>query len=125
MAASVYDQLYVYLDGNLLMENVSLSIDLEGDDQDVLTIAKGWAGQTPSPKKTMAQLANVIPPEGQEVDAWKASLLSEKHKMRFQSAATGKTLESEGFIRKPKIAAGVGKTADQNFEFHGTPGLWQ
>ncbi len=125
MPASVYDQLFVDLDGALLMENVTLAIDLEGDDQDVLTIAKGWAGQTPSPKKTMIQLGNVIPPEGQEVDAWKATLLSEKHKIRVTSGATGKSLVSEGFIRKPKISAGVGKTADQSFEFHGTPGLWQ
>ena len=120
----VYDQVYVFKDGGLLQENVSIEITLEGDDQDVMTIAKGFAGQSPSPKKVMATLNNVCPPKGQEVDAFEASLLSTVVTMKFQFAASGKSLTSKGFIRKPKIGGGVGKTVDQTFEFHGGPGKW-
>jgi hypothetical protein len=125
MSAQVYDQLYIFWNGDLLQENTSAEIDLDGDDQDVLTIPKGWAGQTPSPKKTMVRLGNVVPPTGQEVDAWEYALTSKKGTMRVTSGATGKSITSEGFIRKPKLSAGVGKNVDQNFEFHGTPAGWK
>ena len=122
---SVYGQYYVRWNGVLLQENHQLEITLEGDDQDVFTLVKGWSGQTPSPKKVMAALTNVVPPEGQEVDAFFEAITSSKGEMRFEESNTGRTLISQGFIRKAKISGGVGKTAEQSFEFHGGPGIFQ
>ncbi len=123
--AILYDQIYVQADGNLLVELTEIEMSLDGDDQDVFTIAKGWSGQTPSPKKVMATLTNVVPALGQEVDAFEKSLTSKKVKMRFQFGGNGKALSSEGFLRKPKLSAGVAKSVTQTFEFHGGPGTWK
>lgn len=124
-SVSLYDQFYVFADGSLLVENQTIELSLESDDQDVMTIVKGFAGQTPSPKKIMASFQNVIPSEGFEFDAMAYQLYSTPTTFRFQSAATGKSLISTGFIRKAKVSAGVGKTTEQTFEFHGGPGLFQ
>ena len=120
----IYEQVYVSKDGALLVELTEIELSLDGDDQDVFTIAKGWSGQTPSPKKVMASLTNVVPTNGQEVDAFEAALLSKEVKMKFQFGGSGKSLTSKGFLRKPKISAGVAKTVTQTFEFHGGPGKW-
>jgi hypothetical protein len=97
---------------------------LESDDQDVLTIVKGFAGQTPSPKKTVASLKNVVPPAGFEFDAFQKQNDSEIVELKLQSALTGVSLTASGFIRKSKISAGVGKTAMLDFEFHGGAGTF-
>jgi hypothetical protein len=123
-SVSIYDQFYVFAGGILLAENQSVELNLESDDQDVFTIAKGFAGQTPSPKKVMASFENVIPPAGFEFDAFQKQSDSERVEMKFQSALTGKSLTSEGFIRKAKISAGVGKTTSFSFEFHGGAGIF-
>jgi hypothetical protein len=124
-SVTLYDQFYVSVDGQLLAENQELSISLEGDDQDVMTIVKGFAGETPSPKKVVVSLKNAVPSTGFEFDFWGAALRKSKHKLRLQSASTGKSLTSEGSFRKPKIEAGVGKSVQNDVEFHGGPGDWQ
>jgi len=124
-AVTIYDQFYVRINGALLAENQEVELSLESDDQDVFTIAKGFAGQTPSPKKVMASLTNVIPPAGFEFDAFQKQTDSEVVTAQFQSASTGKSLTSQGFIRRARIGAGVGRTASLSFEFHGGPGLFQ
>jgi len=121
-SVTLYDQFFVFANGALLSENQQVELTLESDDQDVMTVAKGFAGQTPSPKKVMANLTNVVPSSGFEFDAFQKANDSEIVEMKFQSAATGKSLISEGFIRKPKISSGVGKTVEFSFEFHGGPG---
>jgi hypothetical protein len=123
-SVSLYDQIYCSKDGSLLQELTEIELTFDGDDQDVFTIAKGFAGQSPSPKKVMCTLTNVVPTDGQEVDAFEAALLSKKVKMKFQFGGSGKALTSEGFIRKPKLSAGVAKTVSQTFEFHGGAGTW-
>ncbi len=123
-SVSVYDQMVVRANGQLLVENQQINLTLQGDDQDVMTIAKGFAGQTPSPKKVMADFTNVVPPTGFEFDAFQKCNDSEKVTMEFEIISSGKRLTSEGFIRNPKTGAGVGKTLEQSFEFHGGPGNW-
>ena len=123
-SVSLYDQIFVFKDGSLLSELTEIELTFEGDDQDVFTIVKGFAGQSPSPKKVMATLTNVVPTDGQEVDAFEATLQSKKVKIKFQFGGSGKSLTSEGFIRKPKLSAGVAKTVSQTFEFHGGAGTW-
>ena len=118
---AIYNQAYVYWNGALLQENTSVDVSIDGDNQVVLTTVKGFSGITPSPKMTMVTLENVMPPTGMEVDAFKLFIESTEGELKLQSAATGKSLVSKGFIEAPKAGGGVGKTASQSWSFRGEP----
>ena len=125
MGTGVYEQVYFYVDGQLDGENTGFKLMLEGDDQPVLTIPKPFAGITPSPKMTRAQVKDVIPPTGMVFDAFESFLLSTVHEFRAVSAATGKSYTFMGFAQKPSIDAAVGKTVDYDYELIGEASKWQ
>ena len=119
MSVQVYDNIYVWMDGLLLQEATELQISWEGDDQDIFTLVKGYAGISPAPVKMVVQLTNMAPPTGSEFNAPKAFIEKTKHTLKLQKGATGEVIESEGFIRAPQITAGVGKVTNETYAFHG------
>jgi hypothetical protein len=124
MSVGIYDQMFQYVNGALLAENTTVKLALEGTEVDVMTIVKGFAGQTPGPTKVTASCENVIPVSGFEVNTWNMQLNSEIVEMKFQFGGSGISLTSEGFIRGNVIDAGVSATSGITFEFHGGPGEW-
>lgn len=122
--AALYDQGYVEIDGALLAQNQQFVLTLEGDDQDVETIALGWAGITPTPKKSMLTLTNVVPPQGFEFDPFDSVANSVEHEIRLR-LGNGKSYRFSGFARKPKLEGGVGKTLQNDWELHGSVSSWE
>lgn len=124
MASTVYGQFYAWIDGELLGENMSLEIMLDGDDKDVFTTVKGFAGQMPVPKKVVVNFGDVVARAGIKFDAWKRALDSTVCELKLQDTS-GKSLTTDGFIRKPKITSGVDRTPEHAFEFHGAGKAWE
>jgi hypothetical protein len=121
MAVTIYDQVFAFIDGKLLTESTSVAVELQGDDQDVMTIVKGWSGVSPSPKKIMVSFENVVPVTGFEFDPMTSFNSTTIHELLLVLGAAGKQLKSTGLVRAPKVNAGVGQTTTLSFEFHGTP----
>jgi hypothetical protein len=122
----VYGQFFVRANGELLAENTALELTLEGDDKDVFTTVQGFAGQSVVPKKVMCKLDGVIPTEASpRFHAWNTCLTSKVVEMQFLESATGKTLTTNGFIRKPSMQGGVDRTAAESYEFHGKGVGWE
>lgn len=125
MSVGLYDQLFVYRNGQLLAENTSVKLNLDGQDVDVFSIVKGFCGQTPTPKKVIAMLSNVVPATGFEVDTWNDELNSVVNEWKFQFGGSGIALTVEGFARGNAIEAGVSASASIDFEVHAGPGAWE
>lgn len=121
----LYDQVFAWIDGKLLAENTSVSVEQQGDDQDVMTVVKGFAGVSPSPKKTMVSFENVVPIVGFEFDAFKSFNETSFHVLRLQLGGSGKQLNTKGVVRAPKMGSGTGQTTTLSFEFHGAPARFQ
>ena len=122
----IYDQIAVRVDGKLLAENVSVDITLDKTDQDVFTIIRSsLAGVTPGPSKVVGALNNVVPVTGFEFNAWGSATATQEHAVQYIQMGSGLTLNSTATVRSVKLAAGVGKTQEFNFEFHGDCGNWQ
>jgi hypothetical protein len=119
--AELYDQAVMFLNGALLTDNTTVSVSYEGDDQDVMTIPKGWAGITPSPRKLMVKFELLIPKDGPEFDLIGKFLNSEKVTLGLQLLGSGKKVTSDGYLRNPNMEFGVGQTAKISCEFHGEP----
>lgn len=121
----IYDQIYVYINGQLLAEAISVQTAIESDDQKVLTLAKGFGGITPSPDVRTAKVENAVPSAGFEFDFEKAKRDRAVVELRLQSGATGKTMTSKGFLMNVSIDAGVGKVLSVSFDFSGEPAIFE
>lgn len=126
MALDLYDQVFVEVNGKVLSENTSVTTGLVGDDQDVETTVKGFAGISPSPKKRTITCENVVPATvGLEADFEQWFLDSTEITIRLTLGGSGKSVVSKGFLKKPAdIQSGVGKTTTVSFEFTGTPAVF-
>jgi hypothetical protein len=125
MALDIYDQIYLYINGSLMAEAISVQTGLESDDQRILTLAKGFSGITPSPDVRTVKVENAVPSTGFEFDFEKAKKERRQIEIRMQSGATGKQCTSKGFLTQVSIDAGVGKALMLNFEFVGEPAIFE
>lgn len=124
MALDVYDQIYLYINGKLMVESISVQTGLESDDQKVMTLVKGFAGITPSPDVRTVKVENAVPSTGFEFDFERAKKERWLVEVRLQSGATGKSMTSKGFILHVSIEAGVGKQLMVSFDFVGEPNIF-
>lgn len=113
----LYDQVYIYINGQLLAENTSISTNLEGEQQEVMTTVKGFAGISAGPDKRVISLENVVPVKGMEFKIEEAYLNKAELEIRLQFGGSGKQCNTKGFVRPGvKIDAGVGKTTTNAYE---------
>ena len=80
----LYDQVYIYINGKLLAENTSVSTNLEGEQQEVSTTVKGFAGISAGPDKRVVSLENVVPVKGMEFAIEEAYLNKAELEVRLQ-----------------------------------------
>lgn len=118
MALEVYDNAWVYIGGKLLEESTSVETNIENNDQDVFTLRKGFAGETPSPKKRVTTIENAQPRTGFEFEFEKAELECWIVPLGIQ-LGSGKMMLADGFIRNVRLSAGVGQSTTVSFEHHG------
>ena len=123
--AEVFDQVYAEYDGDLFADNTKISIEWTDNDQDVETTVKGWAGISPSPSKMMVTFTNVLPSAGFKMNVAQKFLAKQAGELRLRLGGSGLSLISKGFLRQPKMDAGVGQTSTEDFAFTGEPAYFK
>ena len=114
MALQLYTLIGVYVNGALLAEEGTVSIDVDSRAQEVNTVAKGFAGLSPGAAKIMVRVDNAIPAAAFEVNPGK--YLQSLQVVEFTFFAAGATLTTKGFITKYSISHGVNSDAKLSFE---------
>lgn len=125
MALTLYDQVFIEMQGKLLAENTSVTTDLTSDDQDVMTTVKGWSGVSPSPDMRTISADGVIPATTGievEMESWKANRTEVTVRLTF--GGSGKSCVTKGFLKKVTVSGGVGQTSKVSFDFTGTPSVF-
>lgn len=122
---AIYDQVYAEWNGTLFAQNTKISVEWPDNDQDVETIPLGYAGTSPSPKKTVVTFANAVPSAGFDVNVAQSFLANEEGTLRLRLGGSGKSLISKGRLRQPKMDAGVGQTTSEDFGFTGEPAYFK
>ncbi len=118
MAADIYETYYLTLDGVTLFEGTSLSIQGQGEDQDVFSTLKGWSGQSLAPRKTVINFEMNVPSSGAEIDVFKRWNAGAIIPYEVTGALSGKRYAGDCVIRNPKLDSGVGKTSVISAELH-------
>lgn len=121
MAVGVYDRIYFYLNGKLAVEAEAVNPGYQGDPLPVATIAKEFAGVTPTPKHLKLDIVEFIPVAGSSVkDVVNAFLQTKKIKVRIQFGGAGDMVNSEGFLTGPQMTSGAADHSKLNYSFMGT-----
>ena len=121
-----YDQMYAYINGKLLAENTSIGTELTGQQQEVDTLVRGFAGISPGPDKRTISFENVIPVSGMEVEVEKYYLNKVELDVRLQQGGSGRKYEGKGFVQPGiKVDSGVGKTTTLSFSMVCDPGAFE
>lgn len=121
----VYDQILMAVNGQILGEAESVEVRNENTSQDVLTLVKGFAGETPGPDKLVCSVSSFLPSSGQEFAFDKAEQLHAIYTVSFIQRSGSKKLTSTGFFRNFRASAGVGQNSKVDVEFHGTPAKFE
>jgi hypothetical protein len=122
MSLQLYSLCTVYVDGALLAEEVSVSIDRESRAQEVLTVAKGFAGMSPGAAMMMITIDNAVPAAGFELNAGPA--MKGLGVKELTLAMAGQTLTSKGFFVKDATSHAVNSESKLNISFVGEFADW-
>ncbi len=121
MAVGIYDRIFFYRNGALAMEAEAVNPAYQGDPLPVATIAKDFAGVTPTPKSLKLDIVEFIPVAGSSVkDVVNIFLKTQKIKVRIQFGGSGEIVNSEGFLTGPQMTAGASDHSKLNYSFLGT-----
>lgn len=126
MAVGIYDRIFFYLNGKLAVEAEAVNPGYQGDPLPVATIAKEFAGVTPTPKHLKLDIVEFIPVAGSSVkDVVNAFLQTKKVKARIQFGGSGEIVNSEGYLTGPQMTSGAADHSKLNYSFIGTANVVQ
>lgn len=113
MALQIYTDYNLFVDGQLLAEAVTISIDHKNNAQPVHTINKGFAGMSPGANETQIKVSNVHPRAGVEFNAVTSMQRLKLHE--FTAFRGSKKLTCKGFVTDVSEGGGVNKEATYDF----------
>src|SRR6266542_5982238 len=109
MALQIYSSSAVYIGGSLLTENASVAISRRTGAQNVFTVAKGWAGQSPGSRMMEITITEAVPSTSFEFDP--GSNMKGLIPVPVAIFAAGKTLTTTGFIDSDDFRHAVNQEA--------------
>jgi hypothetical protein len=116
MAAEIYDQIFAYINGGLVAESTQITTELRSDVQPIATMAKDFAGVTPSPVTRSVTIENMLPTSGDEYDYEGFLARREFFTLKLLQAGSGKAYEGAAYLTSVKKDSGVGKTTTTGLE---------
>jgi len=122
----LYNQAYVYIDGQLLAENTTVATHMERSSTDIFSITGNYEGQDVGPFIRIIEATNVFPAAGGDINYEKLMFDNTTIEMMITDAGTdqlfetGGTVVSTGRIVSVTRSAGVGKNYSISFTFKGS-----
>jgi hypothetical protein len=113
----LYTLLYATVGGALLTEEVSLTLSRSTGSQAVMTVSKGYAGESPGANTIELDVTNAIPAAGQEFDSGPA--MASLSPVEFGVLIAGKSCVFKGFIIKDTFKHSVNAESSYDFSCRG------
>jgi hypothetical protein len=117
MATDQYAVGYVFVDSQLLVEELTCDLEYNPNNNVVVTQQKGFAGITQGAGRFTARVSNAIPRAGLELDFY--DLAINRTPVEFIVHAGGKKRISKGFVMLVSESFGADKTSTIDFSFEG------
>jgi hypothetical protein len=119
MAIAYQGPATVLLNNNLLVEAMSVSIDISSNKKEVMTMRKGWAGTSVGPGTTKIDIENAVPKAGLEFDI--VSSIQGGDYVRVVVVAHGKRYECEMAAMEGSFKMSTSDSASFSVSLQGGP----
>lgn len=114
----LYTPVYCSKDGTLFAEATQVTFNRSTNSQEIKTILKGYAGESPGAIMVEADVENAVPVAGIEFDAGAVMNTLTPIELGF-ATADGKTAVFKGFVIKDSLKHGTGTATSYSFSFRG------
>ena len=120
----LYTLLYVLVNGKLLTEEANVTLSRATGSQAVMTVAKGYAGESPGAATVEIDVTNAVPAADFEYDA--GSVMQSLQAVEIGLAGPGgKVLTAKGFIISDSLKHSVNSEVNYDFKFRGGFAVFQ
>lgn len=117
-----YTKATIYIDGQLLAEEASVTVKRTTAAQIVKTVAKGFAGVSPGAAMIEVSVENAVPADNFELNPQK--YMTGLDVAELTIFAANSTLTSKGFILSDNFSHAVDTQSKLSFEFTGQYAEW-
>lgn len=117
MSTQLYTQCYVTVDGKILMEEASVTVTRTSGSQAVMTVGRGYAGESLGAPTVEIQVSGAIPVAGFEFNA--QDHLESLAVIELGVICAGVALVAKGFIVQDSIKHSVNQESTYDFTFRG------
>jgi hypothetical protein len=114
MALQHYEKCAFFIDGQLMSESTSVSVDSDPKLNAIETMQKGFSGVSPGSEMTQISVESAVPRIGFEYDF--VGTMQAQAVVEFTFFAHGKKSTTKGFISKVGQKYGVNQAAAVSFE---------
>lgn len=114
----IYSLLYCLVNGKLLTEEASVTLTRSTGSQSVMTVAKGYAGESPGAETVEIDITSAVPAADFEFDA--GAVMESLQAVEIGLAGPGgKVLTAKGFIISDSLKHSVNSESTYDFKFRG------
>ena len=118
----VYTKAAVYVNGSLLIEEASITINRDTNSHPIHTIARGYAGEAAGSPLLEISVENAVPSLDFEMDP--GQFMGNMQEVQFAVFAAGRTLNFSGFILSDNFSHAVETESKLNFKARGFYTNW-
>lgn len=115
---TLYSLAYVLVDGAILTEHASVSVNRATNSQVVNTVAKGYAGESPGAASVEIQVSSAVPSADFEMNPGK--YMKALKEVEIGVLVAGKQLTARGFIISDSFKHSVNNESTLEFTFRGS-----
>ena len=119
----LYTAAFVYVNGALLAEEASVTVNRSTNSQQVITVAKGYAGESPGAAMCEVTVESAVPAGDFEFNT--SSSLEELRVTEFTIFAAGNTLTFKGFIISDNFSHAANTESKLSFSARGQFAKWE
>jgi len=118
----LYDKVLVYANGKLLAEEAQATFSRQTNASNVVTTAKGFAGQTPGGAMCSVNVTNAVPVSGFELDV--GQYMNELKQLELVIFTAGKSCNVKVFVTDDNLSHAMNSNANLAFTGIGPLPLW-
>lgn len=118
----LYTNASVYVNGGLLAEEASVQVSRATNSQQVITVAKGYAGESPGAAMCEITVESAVPADDFELNPGK--FMGENQIVEFTVFAAGNTLTFKGFIISDNFSHAANTESKLSFQARGSFADW-
>lgn len=117
MSTKLYSDIPVYIDGALATEENKVQIERDAGNQEVVTVARGFAGVSPGAMMMRVTVTQAIPAAGFENNLGKK--MAARTPVEFTAFCGGQKITQKMYVMSDSLSGGANEKSDMSFVLHG------